>query len=109
MRTMTWAALALFLAAVPVAAQQQEPKIPEPQARATALARVPGVTVRSHELEREGGRLIYSYDIVVKGKAGIEEVNVDAMTGKVVGQQHEDASAERAEATAENAQTERAE
>lgn len=103
MRTMTWAALALMLAATPAAAQQQKPKVPEAQARATALARVPDGTVKSFELEREGGRLIYSYDIAVKGKSGIEEVNVDAMTGKVVGAQHEDAAAERAEAAAEKA------
>lgn len=101
MRTMTWAALALFLAAMPAAAQQQKPKIPEARARATALAHVPGGTVKSYELEREGGRLIYSYDIAVKGRSGIEEVNVDAMTGEVVGQQHEDAAAEQAEAAAE--------
>ncbi|MEJ2678501.1 MAG: PepSY domain-containing protein [Gemmatimonadota bacterium] len=71
------------------------------KARATALARVPNGTIKSYELEREGGRLIYSYDIAVKGKPGIEEVNVDAMTGEVVGTQHEDAAAERAQAAAE--------
>ncbi|MEJ2185613.1 MAG: PepSY domain-containing protein [Gemmatimonadota bacterium] len=101
MRTMTWAALAVLLAATPAAAQQQKPKIPEAKARATALARVPNGTIKSYELEREGGRLIYSYDIAVKGKPGIEEVNVDAMTGEVVGTQHEDAAAERAQAAAE--------
>ncbi len=35
------------------------------------------------------GRLIYSYDIKVAGKPGIEEVHVDAMTGAVIATEHE--------------------
>lgn len=93
--------LCLLLAAAPVAAQQK-PKVPEPQARATALAKVPHGHVRSEELEHEGGRLIYSYDIAVPGRSGIQEVNVDAMTGAVVGVQHEGPAAERSEAARES-------
>src|ERR1700710_2910136 len=58
-------------------------KITLDAARATALAQVPNGTVKSEELEREHGKLIYSFDIVVPGKSGIEEVNVSAVTGKV--------------------------
>jgi len=78
-----------------------EAKIKENEARATALAQVRNGTVKSAELEREHGRLIYSYDIEVPGKSGIDEVNIDAMTGKVVAKMHEGATAERNEADAE--------
>jgi uncharacterized membrane protein YkoI len=78
-----------------------EAKIKENEARATALAQVRNGTVKSAELEREHGRLIYSYDIEVPGKSGIDEVNIDAMTGKVVAKTHEGATAERNEADAE--------
>ena len=75
-----------------------EAKIKETEARATALAQVRNGTVRSEELEREHGHLIYSYDIEVPGKSGIDEVNVDAMTGKVIARTHEGPKAERKEA-----------
>ena len=78
-----------------------EAKIKETEARATALSQVKNGTVRSEELEREHGHLIYSYDIQVPGKPGIDEVNVDAMTGKVVAKTHEGPGAERKEADAE--------
>jgi uncharacterized membrane protein YkoI len=62
-------------------------KISEDSAR--ALARVPGSTVKALELEREHRHLIWSFDLTVAGKPGIEEVNVDALTGKVVSVVHE--------------------
>ena len=83
------------------AALRKEAKIAEADARKTALAAVPGGKVQSHELEREKGKLIYSYDIKVAGKSGIEEVNVDAMTGEIVAHEHEDAKAEAKEKKAE--------
>lgn len=83
------------------AALRKEAKIAERDARKTALAQVPGGKVQSYELERENGKLIYSYDIKVAGKPGVEEVNVDAMTGDVVAHEHEDARAEAREKKAE--------
>ena len=83
------------------AALRREATIAEADARKTALAAVPGGKVQSHELERENGRLIYSYDIKIAGKPGIEEVNVDAKTGEIVAHEHEDAKAEAAEKKAE--------
>jgi len=59
---------------------------------------MPNGTIRSVELEGEKGRLIYSYDFIVAGKKGVEEVNVDAATGKVIATEHESAATERAEA-----------
>ncbi|MEP6989396.1 MAG: PepSY domain-containing protein [bacterium] len=77
-------------------------KIKESAARITALAKVPGGRVKSSELEREKGKLIYSFDIATKGKSGIDEVQVDAITGDVVGGvEHESPKAERKEAAAE--------
>ena len=83
------------------AALRKQAKIAEADARKTALAAVPGGKVQSHELEREKGKLIYSYDIKVAGKSGIEEVNVDAMTGEIVAHEHEDAKTEAKEKKAE--------
>jgi len=78
-----------------------EAKVTEKAARATALAQVPGGKVRSHELERENGKLVYSFDIATKGKTGIDEVQVDAITGTVVSNKHETPAMEKAEAKAE--------
>ncbi len=81
---------------VPPALARQA-KIGLDTARATALAKVPGGEVRSEELEREHGKLIYSFDIAVPGKSGIEEVNVNAMSGKVIDKHHESARDEARE------------
>ena len=76
-----------------------KPKITMAQARATALKKAPG-TVKSEELENEHGKLIYSFDIATS-KSGVTEVNVDAMNGKIVAVQHENAAKEAAEAKKE--------
>jgi uncharacterized membrane protein YkoI len=83
------------------AALQKEAKISEETARATALKEVPTGTVKSSELEREHGKLIYSYDITVPGKTGIDEVNVNAIDGSVVAKQHETPKSEKKEAVQE--------
>ena len=83
-------------------ALKNEARISEVDARKTALAEVPGGKVQSHELERENGKLIYSYDIKIAGKPGVEEVNVDAVTGALVAHEHEDAKAEAKEKKAES-------
>jgi uncharacterized membrane protein YkoI len=80
---------------------KKEAKVTEKAARATALAQVPGGKVRKHELERENGKLVYSFDIATKGKAGIDEVQIDAMDGSVVSNKHETPAMEKAEAKAE--------
>jgi uncharacterized membrane protein YkoI len=72
-----------------------QPKITMAQARATALKKVPG-TVKSEELETEKGKLIYSFDIATS-KTDVTEVNVDAMNGKIVAVEHENAAKEAAE------------
>ena len=83
------------------AALQREAKIPEATARATALAEVPNGTVKSSELEREKGKLIYSYEIKVAGKTGVEEIAVNAIDGTIVSREHETPKMEKKEAAKE--------
>src|SRR4051812_15780954 len=66
----------------------KEAKVSEDSAAAIVRAKVPGGTIQSVELEHEKGKLIYSYDVKVAGKSGTEEVNVNAMDGRVVGVEH---------------------
>ena len=82
-------------------ALQREARISLETARATALKEVPNGAVKSSELEREKGKLIYSFDITVPGKTGIDEVNVDAMNGSVIARQHESPKTEKTEAAKE--------
>jgi len=58
-------------------------------ATATAQAKLPKGKIESAEIEEENGKLLYSFDIRTAGKTGIDEVNVDAHTGKVLGVAHE--------------------
>ena len=85
------------------AALRKQAKISEETARATALKEVPNGTIKSSELEREKGKLIYSFDIAVPGKSGVEEVNVSAIDGSVVAREHETPKMEKAEAAKEKA------
>ncbi|GAC1438183.1 MAG: hypothetical protein NVS9B5_33530 [Terriglobales bacterium] len=64
------------------------------EAQKTALAKEPG-KIKSKELEKENGKLIFSFDI--KTKSGIHEVHVDAISGAVVADTTEDAAAEAKE------------
>jgi uncharacterized membrane protein YkoI len=76
-------------------------KVSEAEAAVTALSKVSGGEIKAVEIESEGGKLIYSYEIRVKGRAGIEEVNIDAITGKLIGVEHENAATEKKEAAQE--------
>ena len=76
---------------------RKEAKITVAQARATALKEVPNGRVRSSELERVSGTLVYSFDIKVPGKSGIEEVQVNAETGAVASHEHETSKMEAKE------------
>ena len=62
-------------AAAPVA------KIPLTKARAIALQAAPGKLIKS-EYEKEGGAWRYSFDIQQKGH--VQEIGVNAMTGKII-------------------------
>ena len=76
-------------------------KITESAAAATAKRRVPKAKIDAVELERENGKLMFSYDMKTPGQSGIDEVNVDAITGKIIGFSHESPATEQKEAAAE--------
>lgn len=74
-------------------------KITRAQARDVALREDNG-TVESEELEKEKGKLVYSFDI--RNATGtITEIWVDAKTGKVVHKSEENAAAEAKEKAAD--------
>ena len=83
------------------AALSKEAKITMEEAQKTALAKEAG-KIQSKEIEREKGKLIYSFDI--KMADGIHEVNIDAMTGEVVEDTVESAAAEAKEKAADQKQ-----
>lgn len=76
-------------------ANAQTKKIGMTKARAIALKRAVGKVV-SAELEREKGKLVYSFDIRTK-RGVIREVWVDAYTGKVLSVKTETKTEERNE------------
>lgn len=59
-------------------------KISQTDAQAKASARVPNGTVKESEIEKEHGKLIWSFDMATPDSTDITEVNVDAMTGEIV-------------------------
>jgi peptidase YpeB-like protein len=61
----------------------KQARVTKDQAERIALARVRHGTIKSAELEKENGVLIWSFDIAQPGKRNITEVWVDATTGKV--------------------------
>jgi len=69
-------------------------KVSRADAEKTALAKAPGGTVKEGELEKEKGRLIWSFDITTPGTQDITEVHVDALTGEVVAVETESAAEE---------------
>ena len=63
---------------------QAEAKVTQAAAEKTALAKVPNGKIKSGELERERGKLVWSFDISMPHSKNITEVQVDAKTGKIV-------------------------
>jgi uncharacterized membrane protein YkoI len=75
-----------------------EAKVSKADAEKTALAKVPNGTIKEGELEKEKGKLIWSFDITTPDTKDITEVNVDAITGDVVSVEKESAENEAKEA-----------
>jgi uncharacterized membrane protein YkoI len=84
-------------------------KISKADAERTALAKVPGGTVKEGELEKEKGKLIWSFDITTPGTKDITEVAVDAITGDVVAVDKESPSDEAKEKKKEKEEDEKSE
>ena len=68
---------------------QAKAKITKADAQATALTKAPNGTCKDCELEREHGKLIWSFCFTTPDSKDITEVNVDAITGAVVNVEHE--------------------
>lgn len=82
----------------------KQAKVTKEEAQTTALKRAPG-TVESAELEREHKRLVWSFDIR-NSKGTIDEVQVSAITGKVVRVEHENKKQEAEEKRKEKGEKE---
>lgn len=63
---------------------QAQAKVLRTEAERIALAKVPGGTIKEGEIEKEKGKLIWSFDIATPGTLDITEVQVSAMSGEVV-------------------------
>jgi|KBSMisStandDraft_5_1062788.scaffolds.fasta_scaffold642036_1 hypothetical protein len=86
---------------------QAEAKVSRVDAERAALAKVPGGTIKEGELEKEKGKLIWSFDISTPGSRDIKEVQVDAITGAVISIETESASAEAKEKKAKKEEDEK--
>ena len=78
-----------------------EAKLSKETAEQTALAKVPNGTIKEAEIEKEHGKLIWSFDVTTPDTKEITEVNVDAATGDVVSVEKESAESEAKEAAGE--------
>ena len=83
------------------AALKAQAKITQEEAAKTALAKVPNGKIKSAELEKEHGKLIWSFDISMPKSKNIAEVQVDAKTGKVVSNKVETPEDQAKEAAAD--------
>jgi uncharacterized membrane protein YkoI len=63
---------------------EAQAKITKAEAQKIALDKVPGGTIKEGEIEKEKGKVIWSFDIATPGTKDITEVNIDAMTGAVI-------------------------
>ncbi len=93
-------AVVLTFALLPVGIAQTKAKLGMADARTAALA-VENGKVKSEEVEKEKGKQIYSFDIEMPN--GLHEVNIDAMTGKVIEDSIENAEDEAKEAAEDKA------
>ena len=83
-----------------ITANAQQKKIGMKRATEIASTRAKGLKLKAKELEKEGGKWIYSFEF--KNKDGsIREVNVNAYTGKIIGVERENAKKEAKEANDE--------
>ena len=83
------------------AALKAEAKISEEAATKTALESVPTGQIKESELEKEHGKIVWSFDIALSKTKDIAEVQVDAKSGKIVSTEVE-TEADQAKEKAEN-------
>jgi regulator of RNase E activity RraB len=102
MKSITLVTLLFFALTLVSAQESPKAKITKAQATKIALQHVKGGKITDAELEKEEGKLVWSFDIKV-GKV-IKEVWVDAQTGLVIKTEVESASKEKAESKADKAE-----
>lgn len=114
-RISAWLCAGLLGCVVGCASEQEhqaklaaQAKISRADAEKTALQKVPNGTIKEAELEKEKGKLIWSFDIGTPDSKDIKEVNVDAITGDVVSVETETPEQQAKEA-AEDAKKEKKE
>jgi uncharacterized membrane protein YkoI len=96
-----------FTLSVSVAAEESEAelkaqaKITQEEAAKTAIAKVPDGKIKAAELEKEHGKLIWSFDISMPKSKNIAEIQVDAKTGKIVSTKFETPRDQAKEAAAD--------
>jgi len=83
---------------------EQQAKITKAEAEQIALAKVSHGIVKSAEIEKEKGHLVWSFDIARSGTRDITEILVDAKTGKIVSTQTESLRDQAREAAADKKQ-----
>ena len=85
---------------------EAEAKVSKADAEKIALGKVPGGTIKEGELEKEKGKLIWSFDVATAGTKEITEVHVDAITGAVLTTEKESPAAEAKEKKKEKSEKE---
>jgi uncharacterized membrane protein YkoI len=76
---------------------EAQAKVSKVDAEKIALSQTPNGTVKEAELEKEHGKLIWSFDIATPNSKEITEVAVDAMDGKVISVEKETPEHEKKE------------
>src|SRR4249919_260379 len=76
--------LVATLCAIALPALASQAQVTRAQAEKTALSSVPNGVVKSAELEKEHGLMVWSFDIATPQSKDIHEIQVDATSGKVV-------------------------
>lgn len=105
--TICLALITVFSVSAAVAADKSDAvlraqaRISQKEAAKIVLAKVPDGKIQSSEIENEGGKLIWSFDISMPKTASITEVQVDAMTGEIVSNKVETPQDQANEATAD--------
>jgi len=82
----------------------KQAKITKTEAEKIALAKVSHGIVKSAEIEKEKGHLVWSFDIAKPNTNDITEILVDAKTGKIISTQTESPRDQAKEAAADKKQ-----
>jgi hypothetical protein len=102
--TAFWFSSVALAAPTDEAALMKQAKVSKTDAEKTALAKVPNGTIKSEEIEREHGKLVWSFDIAKPGTKDIIEIQVDAISGKIVHTELEKPQDQAKEAAGEKAE-----